>query len=387
MLRMLTAGESHGPAVTVIIEGMPAGIALTTEDIDRDLSRRHSDFGRGGRGRIESDRAEILSGIRYGRTLGSPITLLVKNRDFANWQDEMRVESTDKEAAPLTCPRPGHADLAGVLKYGQADIRNILERASARETAARVMAGAAARKLLADFGILIASHTTRIGPVTSQKSPASFEEVAAVFERDPDIRCFDHEASEKMKTAISAARKGGDTLGGVVQVIATGLPAGLGSVMHYDCRLDGRLAGALLSIPSVKGVSIGDAVTLSAIPGSAAADEIGIGPDGSFYRLTNNAGGIEGGISNGENIVLNVYLKPLATLGKPAVSVDISTRRKAAAISERSDVCAVPRAGSVAEAMTAFTLAQAMVEKFGGDHIREMKRNYDGYLASLAATD
>jgi chorismate synthase len=385
LLRMLTAGESHGPACTVIIEGVPAGLSVSAADINLDLRRRHSDFGRGGRGKIEADTVEILSGIRYGKTLGSPITLMVTNRDFDNWREVMNVAETTAETPPLTCPRPGHADLAGAVKYGQNDIRNILERASARETVCRVMAGAVTRRLLAELGICIASHTTRIGDVAAPGTYRDFDEVAGIFERDPDIRCLDKDASAKMKEAIASVRQSGDTLGGTVQVIATGMPAGLGSVMHYDRRLDSRLAAALMSIPSVKGVTIGNAIEMAAARGSEVIDEMFVANDGGYRRRNNNSGGVEGGISNGEDIVLNAYFKPLATLGEPAASIDIGTGKPAKAISERSDVCAVPRAGAVAEAMTAFTLAEAILEKFGGDNISETQRNYRGFQDALAA--
>ncbi len=381
MLRILTAGESHGPACVTIIEGMPAGVSVRVEDIDRDLKLRHSDSGRGGRGLIEEDKVEILSGIRYGRTLGSPITLIVRNLDFANWQDEMSIEETEKPAAKITRPRPGHADLAGVLKYGQNDIRNISERASARETVGRVMAGAVIRLLLLEFGIRIASHTVQIGPVRLTHRYSDFKEVAKVFETDPDIRCIDRETSQKMKKAILEAGNKKDTLGGVVEVIATGVPVGLGSVMHYDRRLDGRLAQALMSIPSVKAVEIGNAIAGAAMFGSEFQDRIAYN-DGRFSRQTNNMGGIEGGMSNGEDIVCRVYHKPISTLGAPAKTVDITTHQSAPATVERSDICAVPRAGVISEAMLALALGQAMTEKFGGDHIEEMKRNFSSYIKS-----
>jgi len=381
MLRILTAGESHGPACVAIIEGMPAGLKVRVEDINQDLKRRHSDFGRGGRGVIEEDRAEILSGVRYGRTLGSPITLVVKNLDFANWQDEMRIEETRQKAAKVTTPRPGHADLAGALKYGQDDIRNISERASARETVGRVMAGAVLRKLLLEFGIRLASHTVQIGPVRLTRPPKGFEEVAKVFEADPDIRCIDRETSKKMREVIFEAGARKDTLGGVIEVIATGMPVGLGSVMHYDRRLDGRIAQALMSIPSVKAVEIGNAIAGAAMLGSEFQDQIA-GKGSRFRRQTNNMGGIEGGMSNGEDIICHVYHKPISTLGVAAKTIDISTRRSALTTLERSDICAVPRAGVISEAMLALVLGQAMLEKFGGDHIDEMKRNFRSFIKS-----
>jgi chorismate synthase len=381
MLRILTAGESHGPACAAIIEGMPAGVKVRVEDINQDLKRRHADFGRGGRGKIEEDKAEILSGVRYGKTLGSPITLVVKNLDFANWQDEMRIEETKKQAAKVTRPRPGHANLAGALKYGQDDIRNISERASARETIGRVMAGAVVRKLLLEFGIRLASHTVQIGQVRLTRRAYDFEEVAKVFETDPDIRCIDPKTSGKMKEAVLEARNKKDTLGGVVEVIVSGVPIGLGSVMHYDRRLDGRLAQALMSIPSVKAVEIGNGIQGTAMLGSELQDQI-IYKGNRFRRKTNNMGGIEGGMSNGEDIVCRVYHKPLSTLGAAAKTIDIATHRPAPATVERSDICAVPRAGVISEAMLALVLGEAILEKFGGDHIAEMKSNFSSYIKS-----
>ena len=376
-----TAGESHGPAVVALLEGFPAGVPVDLDRINADLARRQGGYGRGGRMQIESDTAEVLAGVRRGRTLPGPVVLVVRNRD-----------SRLEEAPEVTRPRPGHADLAGALKYLDPDMRSILERASARETAGRVAAGGLAKCLLAAFDIDVAAWVTRIGDVTAGDVPEDLAE--AVRARDAsEVYCPDADATKAMMAAIDEARDAGDTLGGIVRCTATGVPAGLGGHTQWTRKLDGRLARAVMSIQAIKGVEIGLGFEAAARPGSQVHDAIAYdadeaeGPAAGFVRPTNRAGGIEGGISNGEDIVLNVYLKPLATMGKPAVSIDISTRRKDAAISERSDICAVPRAGSVAEAMTAFTLAQAMVEKFGGDHIREMKRNYDGYLASLAATD
>jgi chorismate synthase len=304
---------------------------------------------------------------------------MVKNADFANWREAMSLEETKDPSPRITTPRPGHADLAGAIKYGQDDIRNISERASARETVARVMAGAAVKQMLAEFAIKIASHTVQIGKVTLDKNGYSFDEVAGVFDSDPDIRCINSATSQKMKKAIEAATAKKDTLGGVVEVIAAGVPTGLGSVMHYDRRLDGRIAQALMSIPSAKAVEIGNAISGAAMFGSAFQDRISY-KDGRFTRKTNNSGGIEGGMSNGENIVCRVYHKPIATLGKPLETVDLATHKPAKATVERSDICAVPRAGVIAEAMLALVLGEAMIEKFGGDHINEMKRNFSAYL-------
>lgn len=382
MLRILTAGESHGPACVAIIEGMPAGVAVRVEDINHDLKRRHSDYGRGGRGLIEEDKAEVISGIRHGKTLGSPITLVVRNLDFANWQDEMRIEeNSSQKASKVTRPRPGHADLAGILKYGYDDIRNVSERASARETVARVVAGAVIRQLLLEFNIRIASHTVQIGRARLTQHHYDFEEVSSIFERDPEIRCIDPETSRKMKEAILKARAKKDTLGGVVEVIATGMPVGLGSVMHYDRRLDGHIAQALMSIPSVKAVEIGNAISGAAMFGSEFQDVISYKKH-RYIRESNNMGGIEGGMSNGEDIVCRVYHKPISTLGVPAKTVDIKTHRRTLATVERSDICVVPRAGVISEAMLASVIGQAMIEKFGGDHIDEMKHNFISYAKS-----
>ncbi len=376
MLRILTAGESHGPACLAIIEGLPAGVKVSVEDINSDLKRRHADFGRGGRKLIEKDKAEILAGVRYGKTLGSPVALMVKNLDFANWRETMGLEETKNPTPKITTPRPGHADLAGAIKYGQDDIRNVSERASARETVARVMAGAVIRQMLSEFAIRIASHTVAIGKITLDKSDYSFDEVAKVFDADPDIRCIDSATSAKMKKAIEQAAAKKDTLGGVIEVIAAGVPTGLGSVMHYDRRLDGRIAKVLMSIPSAKAVEIGNAVSGAAIFGSEFHDPISY----KGKRPSNNAGGIEGGMTNGENIVCRVYHKPISTLGEPLETVDMATGKSAKATVERSDICAVPRAGVIAEAMLALVLGEAMMEKFGGDSIKEMKRNLSAYL-------
>jgi len=382
MFRFLTAGESHGKALTVIIEGLPAGLALTEDYIALDLRRRQGGYGRGQRQQIEEDRAEILSGVRHGLTLGSPISLVIRNRDWPNWQDVMQVEPAAEAAEKLTRLRPGHADLAGAIKYGQDDVRPILERASARETAARVAVGAVARRFLEQFGIAVHSHTLAIGEVRAE---GQGEPDWALVEESP-VRCAERETSQRMVEAIDVAREAGDSLGGIFEVWATGTPIGLGSHVHWDRRLDGRLAQAVMSIHAVKGVGIGGGFALARLPGSQAhdvilpADQWG---DRPWRRATNQAGGLEGGMTNGEPIVLRAVLKPLSTLTKPLPSADLATGEAVEAHYERSDVCVVPAAGVIGEAMAGIVLAEAMLEKFGGDHVDETKRNYQGYLKTI----
>ncbi|MBI2611145.1 chorismate synthase [Candidatus Gottesmanbacteria bacterium] len=390
MLRFLTAGESHGPAEIAILEGMVADLTISKEDIRKELEKRRGGAGRGGRGKIETDQVSILSGIRFGKTLGSPIALLVDNMDFLNWLGKMDIEDNpkiNKDEIKKTTPRPGHADLAGIQKYGFDDIRNVLERASARETIMRVAVGAICRKFLSEFDIEIASHTIQIGQIKLNKNSVQFEEIKNVFNTDPEIHCIDKNISEKMKQAILEATKSKDTLGGVVEVIAHNVPVGLGSHVHYDRKLDGRLAQSLMSIPSVKAVEIGTGIENASRFGSEVHDEIYYKPKGPtlnrYFRKTNRAGGIEGGISNGEDIIAKVFHKPLSTLNQPLNSVDIQTKQSSKALVERSDVCVIPRAGVISESMVAFVLAQAMLEKFGGDNINETKRNYDSYIKSL----
>lgn len=370
MLRYLTAGESHGPAEVAILEGIPAGLSLAVTDIQMELEKRRGGAGRGGRGKIETDEVKILSGVRFGKTLGSPIALFIENKDFANWE------------AKATTPRPGHADLAGSLKYHFDDIRNVLERASARETVMRVAVGAVCKKLLLEFGMEVASHTIQIGSVRLAGEERDFSLVANVCNTDPEIRCIDKSTSGKMKDAIFEATRKKDTLGGVVEIIAHGVPPGLGSHVHFDRKLDGQLASALMSIPSVKAVEIGDGVANASQFGSTVHDEIFF-VNKKFTRQTNRAGGIEGGISNGESIICRVYHKPISTLGNPLASVDIKTMQPAKALIERSDICVVPRAGTVAEAMVAFVVANAVLSKFGGDSLSELKRNFEGYIENL----
>ncbi len=384
MLRFLTAGESHGQALTAILEGLPAGLELAAEDIDRQLRRRQSGYGRGARMKIESDRVRILSGVRFGKTLGSPLALLIENRDWKNWQEQM---STEKPASPserVTCPRPGHADLPGCLKYGHQDVRNVLERASARETAARTAVGAVAGTLLEIFGIAVGSHVIRIGSVTADVSGTPWKKVRERSAKSP-VGCADSQAEANMMAEIDRARAQGDTLGGICQVRVNGCPPGLGSHVHWDQRLDARLSAGLMSIPGVKGVEIGLGFAAAGRPGSDVQDEIG--HDGRiFSRRTNRAGGIEGGISNGEDIVLRAAMKPLPTLGRPLGTVDMDTKEPSRAVRERSDVCAVPALAVIAEAVTAFEIARALCEKLGGDSLMEMKRNFRGYLEQIERT-
>jgi len=382
MFRFLTAGESHGKALTVIIEGLPAGLPLTEDHIALDLRRRQGGYGRGQRQQIEEDRAEILSGVRHGLTLGSPLSLMLRNRDWPNWQDIMQVEPGAEATEKLTRLRPGHADLAGAIKYGQDDVRPILERASARETAARVAVGAVARRFLAEFGIAVHSHTLAIGEVTAE---GQGKPDWALVEQSP-VRCADREASQRMVDAIDVAREAGDSLGGIFEVWATGVTIGLGSHVHWDRRLDGRLAQAVMSIHAVKGVEIGGGFALARLPGSQAHDVIlpdDQWGDRPWQRATNRAGGLEGGMTNGEPVIVRAALKPISTLGKPLPSADLATGQAVEAHYERSDVCVVPAAGVIGEAMVAIVLTEAMREKFGGDHIDETKRNYQGYLNTI----
>ena len=385
MLRFLTAGESHGQSLVAILDGMPAGLPLSIDQIDGQLHRRQLGHGRGRRMAIESDHVEILSGVRHGLTLGTPIALRIRNRDWVNWQWTMAVEAEPPAStlgahrSPVTRPRPGHADLAGALKYGHRDLRDVLERSSARETAARVAAGACAAALLERAGIRVAAHVTAIGEVQSPgTSLRAFEDVSALDEENP-VRCVDAACRDAMIAAIDAARAAGDTLGGRFEVIARGVPAGLGSYSQWDRRLDGRLAQALMSIPAIKAVEIGDGVAAAARPGSAVHDPILPASDSErperFTRPTNRAGGLEGGVSNGEEIRATAYMKPLPTLMSPLPSVDLETGREMSASIERSDVCAVPAASVIGEAVVALVLADALLETFGGDSIEDILRN------------
>jgi len=383
MLRYLTAGESHGELLMGIIEGMPAGLLIRVTDIDNDLARRQGGYGRGGRMKIEKDTVKILSGVRWGKTLGGPIGLMVRNKDWDNWRAKM---STDpaflNTAEPVTRPRPGHADLAGALKYGMTDIRNILERSSARETAMRVAVGAVTKRLLDEFGITITGHVIAIGGVHARGEKMSLKEIRKRAEAS-ELRCADNQAEKKMKIKIDEAARAGDSLGGIFEIIVSGAPVGLGSHVHWDRKLDSRIAAAIMSIQAIKGVEIGSGFGVANRPGSKVHDEIFWGPKGGYFRKTNHAGGIEGGVSNGEDITLRAAMKPIPTLMKPLRSVDMENKKPFKAAVERSDVCAVPAAAVVGEAVSAFEIASALIEKFGGDSLDEMKRNYEQYRKYL----
>lgn len=363
-LRFLTAGESHGPALTAILEGLPAGLRLDLEKINRDLARRQQGYGRGGRMKIETDKAEILSGVRFGETLGGPITIQVKNKDFVNWTDRMAAFG-EPAGEKVTAARPGHADLTGIRKYDREDIRDILERSSARETAMRVAAGAVAKQFLSALGMEISSRVLNIGGVSVDVDKIEGNEAS-------ELNCRDAEAEERMKEKIREAKEAGDTLGGVFEVIVTGAPVGLGSHIQWDRRLDARLAGAMMSIQAVKGVEIGEGFGYAALPGSRAHDEMFYDEAGHVVRKTNRAGGLEGGMTNGEPVVVRAVMKPIPTLMTPLHSVDIAAKQPVLASKERSDVCAVSAASVVGEAMTALIIAGAVTEKFGGDAMSDV---------------
>lgn len=382
MFRWLTAGESHGPQLTVIIDGVPAGLELSSEDLRTDLRRRQGGHGRGGRQQIEVDEALIMSGVRGGLTIGSPITLAIRNRDYQNWLAEMSAEREGFQPKPVTRLRPGHADLAGTLKYNHSDVRNVLERASARETTSRVAAGGVAKKLLAEFGINIFSFTQSIGELDIGYDAVDVRALKiAEIEASP-VRCPSPELSAQMVQAIDEAGERGDTLGGTFRVIATGLPIGLGSHVHWDRKLDGRLAQAILSINAVKGVEFGAGFEGSRRPGSQAHDQIDY-TGTSFTHLSNRAGGLTGGTTNGEPVDLRAAIKPISTMKRPMQSIDLVSKETVEAHYERSDVCVVPAAGVIGEAVTALVLAEAFLEKFGADSMAELHRNVDGYLAQL----
>lgn len=383
MFRFLTAGESHGPALTAIVEGLPAGLAVTAEPINVQLKRRQGGYGRGARQKIESDTVEILSGIRFGRTMGSPVTMVVRNRDWANWTTKMSVEPLPEGVdapAEITVPRPGHADFTGMMKYNHDDLRNTLERSSARNTATLVAVGAVARILLAEFGISVASHVVNIGGVRVSSESLDLRHVAELSEDSP-VRVADKDAEEKIIAAIDSAKYRGDTLGGTFEVVVLGAPIGLGSYSQWETRIDGKLAQALMSIQAIKGVEIGIGFGAADIPGSQVHDPFFYegGDDARFRRGSNNAGGTEGGITNGEPLVIRAVMKPIATLMKQLPSVNLKTKQEVPAFAERSDVCAVPAASVVGEAMIGIVLAQEMCAKFGGDSLSEMRANYDSY--------
>jgi chorismate synthase len=397
MLRFTTAGESHGAALVSILEGMPAGVPLLVEDVDAQLARRQAGYGRGRRMQIETDRAELLSGVRAGETLGSPIAMLIRNHDWRNWQEIMspapladESEASGLRKRAVTRPRPGHADLAGMLKYARSDARDILERASARETTARVAAGAVCRLLLAQLAVKIGSHVVELGDIIARAPDTLPADLNAAADGSP-LRTLDSDAEARMIALIDEAKRSGDTLGGICEVVVTGLPVGLGSHVSWDRKLDGRLAAALMSIPAVKGVEVGMGFRAARLHGSRVHDEIdpseGAVTRGRLSRRTNNAGGLEGGMTTGEPLVLRVAMKPISTLMRPLGSVEMTTRESAASTVERSDVTAVPAMGVIAEAMAAFILADAALEKFGGDSLDEIRRNRDGYLRYLAERD
>ena len=386
MFRFTTAGESHGRALVAILEGLPAGMPVDVDLINHELKRRQWGYGRGGRMKIEQDRAEILSGVRHGLTLGSPLALMIQNKDWPNWTDVMSVEPRDllpEKSRRLKRPRPGHADLAGGLKFGARDLRNVLERASARETAARVACGALAKQLLTVFDTEIRSHVIQLGGIPNEPLELSWKKISAIPENAP-LRCADKKAQQRMIKLIDKKREAGDTLGGIFEVVARGVVPGLGSHTAWDLKLDGRLAQAVMSIPAVKAVSIGAGAQASSLPGSEVHDEIGYNKDTKeFIRATNRAGGLEGGVTNGEEVRVRGHLKPLSTLRRALRSVDIDTKQEEPAGFERSDITAVPAAGVIGEAMVALVLAAALREKFGGDSLGEMKRNFEGYREQL----
>jgi chorismate synthase len=393
MLRFLTAGESHGKALVTILEGVPAGLTIDIDAITADLRRRQTGYGRGRRMAIESDRAEPLSGIRHGLSTGGPIALLIPNKDWENWQRTMYVESEMPDAAsgvdrpPVTRPRPGHADLAGFVKYGHEDMRNVLERASARETAARVAVGAIARQLLRTVGAEIVSHVISIGSAALPDALAITFERARAISADTPLHCADPVVEQQMVAEIDRARDAGDTMGGSFEVIAHGVPPGLGSYVQWDRKLDGRLAQAMMSIPAIKAVGIGRGPAVADVPGSRVHDEIvpgGASSPAGVRRPTNNAGGLEGGVTNGEDLRVTGYMKPISTLMKPLRSVDLTTMTASPATVERSDVCAVPAAAVVGEAMVAVVLADAVIEKFGGDSVEELVANWKTFCERTA---
>jgi chorismate synthase len=382
-LRLITAGESHGPGLTCILEGLPAGLTLERDQINRDLARRQLGHGRGGRMKIERDQAEVTGGVRHGRTLGGPIALQVTNRDYANWEERMNPWPVDAAVAEVHLPRPGHADLVGTQKYGMTDVRNVLERASARETAARVAGGAVAKAFLRELGVEVFSHVIQITSVHAPRKEDLTPQDFANVDESP-VRCLDPEATKSMVAEIDRLRKANESLGGVFEVRAFGLVPGLGSHVSWEERLDGRLGQAILSIQAIKAVSIGDGTEVAGLPGSQAHDEIFYDDQAGYYRQTNRAGGVEGGMTTGAPLVVRASMKPLPTLTKPLRSVDIATHEPAEALRERTDSCTVPAAGVVGEAMVAFVLADAYRRKFGGDHIDDVRGSLRAYEERIA---
>jgi chorismate synthase len=393
MLRFSTAGESHGEALVALVSGLPAGIPIDQAFLDRELWRRQQGYGRGGRMRIEKDTAHILSGVRHGATIGSPVAMTLANNDWKNWEEILPVGAGDPEKhKAVASPRPGHADLAGALKYDFKDARYILERASARESAARVACGALAQMLLRELGVEVASHVIRVGTAELGRE-ASFDEIRTIRERETVLlACVDPEAEARMKAEVDSALRTGDTIGGVFEVVVHGLPPGVGTHVNWDERMDGLLAQALMSLQAVKAVELGRGVTAASSPGSQVHDAITYAAEGAagdghtrFTRERNNAGGIEGGISNGQDVVVRGYLKPISTLRRPLPSVSFETREETKAAYERSDVCVVPAAGVAGEAMVALTIARLVIDKFGGDSLNELKRNFHGYKTQISA--
>ena len=392
MLRFSTAGESHGESLIALVSGMPAGVPIDGAYVNRELWRRQQGYGRGGRMRIEQDTAHFLSGVRHGKTIGSPIAIEIENRDWKNWTESLPVETGDAaKHKAVASPRPGHADLAGALKYDFPDARYVLERASARESTARVAAGAVAKSMLLELGVDVASHVVRVGRAELSRE-AAWSEISALREKEEVLLgCVDEESEARMKAEVDLALRTGDSIGGIFEVVIHGAPAGIGTYANWDERLDGILAQAVMSLQAVKAVEIGRGVTAAASLGSTVHDAIGYAESAEnsahtrFTREHNNAGGIEGGISNGEDIVVRGYLKPISTLRRPLASVRFDTREATKAAYERSDVCVVPAAGVAAEAMVALAFGRLVLEKFGGDSLREIKRNYDGYVEQIRA--
>ncbi|MGB9195544.1 MAG: chorismate synthase [Terriglobales bacterium] len=388
MLRYFTSGESHGEALVAFLSGLPAGLEVDQAFVDRELWRRQQGYGRGGRMKIETDRAHFLSGVHHGKTIGSPIAVLLQNRDWQNWKESLPVEAGDPEKHKrVASPRPGHADLAGALKYDFTEARYVLERASARESAARVAIGALAKLLLRELGIEVLSHVIAVGSVSIADREVAWEQIEPLARKDEVLlSCADAEAEQRMKEEVDSVLRTGDSVGGIFEVVARDVPPGLGSYVQWDERLDAMLAAAVMSLQAVKAVEIGAGIQAAHSPGSAVHDEIGYRRDegfSGFTRTRNNAGGIEGGVSNGQQIRVRGYLKPISTLRRPLQSVDFTTREPVKAAYERSDVCVVPAAGVAGEAMVALTLARCTLEKFGGDSVRETKRNFEGYLEQL----